>query len=103
MTAQHLVDTCEHKRLWHSSSVQEGPFHCSFTGSDPWGSPVSPVEALTPVNSGDTAAVGEPTEETLTELTDRAGEYDPGDGEVGVVSESVNSSSGSAEETQLLL
>lgn len=57
----------------------------------------SPVVEVTPVYSGDTASVGELAEETPTEWTDRAGEYDPGDGEVGVVSVSVNSSSLSAE------
>lgn len=51
----------------------------------------------TPLYSGDTAAVGELAEETPTEWTERAGEKDPGDGEVGVVSVSVNSSSLSAE------
>lgn len=59
--------------------------------------PVSPVVVVTPVYSGDAAAVGELAEETATEWTDRAGEYDPGDGEAGVVSVSVNSSSVSAE------
>lgn len=59
--------------------------------------PVSPVVEVTPVYSGDTAAMGELAEGTPTEWTDRAGEKDPGDGEVGVVSVSVNSSSLSAE------
>lgn len=58
----------------------------------------SPVVEVTPVYSGDTASVGELAEETPTECTERAGEYDPGDGEVGVVSVSVNSSSFSAED-----
>lgn len=52
---------------------------------------------VTPVYSGDTAAVGELAEETPTEWTERAGEKDSGDGEVGVVSVNVNSSSLSAE------
>lgn len=61
-------------------------------------SSVSPVVVVgTPLYSGDTAAVGELAEETPTEWTERAGEKDPGDGEVGVVSVSVNSSSLSAE------
>lgn len=57
----------------------------------------SPVVEVTAVYSGDTASVGELAEETPTEWTDRAGEYDPGDADVGVVSVSVNSSSLSAE------
>lgn len=57
----------------------------------------SPVVEVTPVYSGDTASVGELAEETPTEWTERAGEYDPGDGEVGLVSVSANSSSLSAE------
>ena len=59
--------------------------------------PASPVVVGTPVYSGDTAAVGELVEETPTEWTERAGEKDPGDGEVGVVSVTGNSSSLSAE------
>lgn len=51
----------------------------------------------TPLNSGDTAAVGELSEETPTECTERAGEKDPGEGEVGVGSFTGNSSSLSAE------
>lgn len=59
--------------------------------------PVSPVVEGMPLYSGDTASAGELAEETPAEWTDRAGEYDPGDGEVGVVSVSGNSSSLSAE------
>lgn len=59
--------------------------------------PVSPVVEVTPVYSGDTAAVGELAEEMPTEWTDRAGEKDPGAGEVGVVSVRGNSSSLSAD------
>lgn len=62
--------------------------------------PLSPVVEVTPVYSGDTAAVGELAEETPTEWTDRAGEKDPGEGEVGVVSVSVKSSSLSAESVE---
>lgn len=60
----------------------------------------SPVVEVTPVYSGDTASVGELAVETPTEWTERAGEYDPGDGEVGVVSVSTNSSSLSAEDVR---
>lgn len=64
------------------------------------GSPVV-VVAATPVYSGDTAAtVGELAEETPAEWTDRAGEKEPGDGEVGVVSVTGNSSSLSADEVK---
>lgn len=38
------------------------------------GRPVSPVVEVTPVYSGDTAAVGELAEETPTDWTERAGE-----------------------------
>lgn len=57
----------------------------------------SPVVEGTPVYSGDTASAGELAEETPTEWMERAGEYEPGDGEVGVVSVSAKSSSLSAE------
>lgn len=58
---------------------------------------VSPVVEVTPVYSGDTSAVGELAEDTPTEWTDRAGEYDSGDGEAGFFSVSVNSCSLSVE------
>lgn len=63
------------------------------------GTPVLPVVVVagTPAYSGDTAAVGEPAEETQTEWTDRAGEKGRGDGEAAVVSVTGNSSSLSAE------
>lgn len=48
--------------------------------------------------SGDTSAVGELAEDTPTEWADRAGEYDCGDGEAGVVSGTVNSCSLSVED-----
>lgn len=76
MTEQRLVDTytnTETNVLWWSNYVQRHPLNSAYVGLS-CASPAVPVVVVTPVYSGDTAAVGELADETPTERTDWAGE-----------------------------